>query len=133
MSRLGIHPPNISSAQRRLAVCKNVIIGGSVVGVTIGCLLGASCLLFMDLNKADRMKKAKELETILQTVMEHGDDLIQAEVSGVCAEKPHELLRVLTQACCCDDSAAPSFGSTRPRTKCGPATPAVSRPRSKYP
>ena len=42
----------------------------------------------MDLNKADRMKKAKELETILQTVMEHGDDLIQAEVSGVCAESP---------------------------------------------
>ena len=60
-----------------MAVCKNVIIGGSVVGVTVGCLLGASCLLFMDLNKSDRIKKAKELETILQTVMEHGDDLIQ--------------------------------------------------------
>ncbi|GMH54984.1 hypothetical protein TrLO_g10010 [Triparma laevis f. longispina] len=83
VSRLGIHPPNITSAQRRMAVCKNVIIGGSVVGVTIGCLLGASCLLFMDLNKSDRIKKAKELETILQTVMEHGDDLIQAERCSV--------------------------------------------------
>ena len=28
VTRMGVVPPNISSAQRRLAVCKNVIIGG---------------------------------------------------------------------------------------------------------
>ena len=60
-----------------------MIIGGSVVGVTVGCLLGASCLLFMDLSAADRLKKARELESILETVMVHGDEVIGCERSAV--------------------------------------------------
>ena len=75
-------PPSTSpttSAQRALSISKNTIMAGSVVGVTIGCLMGASCLLFMDLNAADRKKQAQQLNTILETVMEHGDTLIEAE------------------------------------------------------
>ncbi|GMI33975.1 hypothetical protein TeGR_g8024 [Tetraparma gracilis] len=83
VARAGIRPPDITSAQRALAVSKNVIMAGSVVGVTIGCLLGASCLLFMDLSAADRKKQAQQLNTILETVMDHGDELIEAERSSV--------------------------------------------------
>ncbi|GMI45918.1 hypothetical protein TrCOL_g713 [Triparma columacea] len=83
VSKLGIRPPDISAAQRTLGVCKNVIIAGSVVGVTVGCLLGASCLLFMDLNASERKKKAKELDTILETIMNHGDEVIEAERCSV--------------------------------------------------
>ncbi|GMH53859.1 hypothetical protein TrRE_jg8383 [Triparma retinervis] len=83
VSKLGIRPPSISAAQRTMGVCKNVIIAGSVVGVTIGCLLGASCLLFMDLNASERKKKAKELDTILETIMSHGDEVIEAERCSV--------------------------------------------------
>ena len=77
VSRLGVQPPSITAAQRTLPVCKNVVIAGSVVGVTAGCLIGATCLLFMDLSASERKKKAKELDTILETVMK--TDLIDAE------------------------------------------------------
>ena len=83
VTKAGIRQPDITAAQRALPVAKNVIMAGSVVGVTVGCLLGASCLLFMDLNAASRKKQAKELGTILETVMDHGDTLIEAERSAV--------------------------------------------------
>ena len=51
--------------------------------MTVGCLLGASCLLFMDLSAADRRKKAQDLSAILETVMVHGDEVIGAERSAV--------------------------------------------------
>lgn len=52
---------------------------GGCVGVVTGCLLGMSCLLFMDTDRAERMKKAKELTSIFQSVMDGGHKLIHAE------------------------------------------------------
>ena len=83
VAKVGIRPPDITAAQRAMSVSKNVIMAGSVVGVTCGCLLGASCLLFMDLNAAERKKKAQQLSSILETVMEHGDTIVEAERSAV--------------------------------------------------
>jgi len=52
---------------------------GGCVGVVTGCLLGMSCLLFMDTDRADRAKKAKELQSIFETVLTEGHHLVDAE------------------------------------------------------
>jgi GAF domain-containing protein len=38
-----------------------------------------SCLLFMDTDRAERAKKAKELQSIFETIMEEGHTMIGAE------------------------------------------------------
>jgi hypothetical protein len=50
-SKMGLRAPSLTAAQRRLSVCKNIIVGGSVFGVMIGCLMVSCTLLFMDLRK----------------------------------------------------------------------------------
>ncbi|KAL7477344.1 hypothetical protein ACHAW6_003156 [Cyclotella cf. meneghiniana] len=52
---------------------------GACVGVVTGCLLGMSCLLFMDTDRADRARKAKELQSIFESVMGEGKKLFHAE------------------------------------------------------
>lgn len=52
---------------------------GGCIGVLCGCLLGMSCLLFMDTERAERAKKAKELNSIFQSVMEEGHKTVHAE------------------------------------------------------
>jgi len=51
---------------------------GGCVGVVTGCLLGMSCLLFMDTSKADRAKKAKKLQSIFASILEDGHNLVDA-------------------------------------------------------
>ena len=80
---LGIRAPILTAAQRLLPVCKNTILGGSAVGVFIGCMMGASTLLFIDLNKRDDEKKVQELDVILRAVMSHGDEMFESERCGV--------------------------------------------------
>ena len=52
---------------------------GGCVGITIGCLLGMLCLPFMDTDKADKAKQAKELQSIFESTMMEGHDLVHAE------------------------------------------------------
>merc|ERR1719272_2484019 len=52
---------------------------GAAVGVGCGCVVGMSCLLFMDLEKAERLKKKVELRTLYATLMEEGHKSIGAE------------------------------------------------------
>ena len=52
---------------------------GGCVGVVAGCLMGMSCLLFMDTDRVEKAKKAKELNSIFATVMEEGHNLVNAE------------------------------------------------------
>jgi hypothetical protein len=40
--------------------------------VVLGCLLGMTSLLFMDLDKNERLKKQRELRTLFATLMEAG-------------------------------------------------------------
>jgi putative methionine-R-sulfoxide reductase with GAF domain len=55
------------------------ITGGGCLGVLTGCLIGMSCLFFIDTGKADRLKKANELTSIFKSVMEDGHLLVNAE------------------------------------------------------
>ena len=52
---------------------------GGLIGIVIGCLLGMSCLLFMDTDKADKAKKAKELQSIFESIMSNGHKFVNAD------------------------------------------------------
>jgi hypothetical protein len=69
-----IENPLLTTAQRQLAICRNVSMFGAIVGVTIGCALGALSLLFVDLDKRERIQHAVMLREIV-------DDMI-AEQEG---------------------------------------------------
>ena len=47
--------------------------------MVFGYLLGMTTLLFMDTTKAERLKKAKEMESVFNTVMEGGHKLVGAD------------------------------------------------------
>jgi len=61
LSRIGFNPPSLSQAQRKLPLCRNVSMAGAVIGVICGCLLGASTLMFMDLESGDRQRRSHEM------------------------------------------------------------------------
>lgn len=65
--------------QLEMRVSRLYSIFGACVGVVTGCLLGMSCLLFMDTDRADRARKAKELQSIFESVMKEGRVLFNAE------------------------------------------------------
>eukprot|EP01047_Picozoa_sp_COSAG01_P078641 COSAG01_NODE_14609_length_1433_cov_1.231634_2_plen_286_part_01 len=48
-------------------------------GVFVGCLLGMSCILFMDTERAERMRKAKELDSIFQRTVLEGRQYLSAD------------------------------------------------------
>ena len=52
---------------------------GAAIGVAFGCLLGMSSLLWMDLDKAERLKRQRELRTLYTTLMEEGHHTIGAQ------------------------------------------------------
>lgn len=52
---------------------------GGCVGVVTGCLLGMTSLLFMDTERAERAKQAKELTSIFESIMDEGHTLVNAE------------------------------------------------------
>lgn len=81
--KLGLETPLLTSSQRSLTICRMTRNAGAAFGVTIGCLLGMSSLLFMDLEYAERQKKRKSLDSILQTVMIEGHTLMNAERSSL--------------------------------------------------
>jgi len=70
---------NLTLAQLDLKSARMWHTLGGCVGVVTGCLLGMSCLLFMDTDRADRAKKAKELQSIFESVLEEGHVLVGAE------------------------------------------------------
>ena len=78
-SSLGLPQSGLTQEQLRLRNVKVIGTLGAALGVGCGCLMGMSCLLFMDLDKADRLKKKAELRTLYATLMEEGHKLIGAE------------------------------------------------------
>lgn len=52
---------------------------GGCVGVVCGCLLGMTSLLWMDTTKAERLKKAKELQSIFESIVRDGNDSMECE------------------------------------------------------
>lgn len=67
-----ITPPQLTLLQRQLPICRNVSLLGAVVGVICGCALGATTLLWVDLEARDRVKRAQQLKNIVQDMMDTG-------------------------------------------------------------
>eukprot|EP00658_Telonema_sp_P-2_P078305 TRINITY_DN7300_c0_g4_i1.p1 TRINITY_DN7300_c0_g4~~TRINITY_DN7300_c0_g4_i1.p1 ORF type:complete len:436 (-),score=83.04 TRINITY_DN7300_c0_g4_i1:299-1606(-) len=78
-NRLGLPMAGLTVEQAQLRPVKILSTVSAGVGVVIGCLVGMCCLLFMDLDKADRLKKAEELEHIFTVVFKQGKQLLQAQ------------------------------------------------------
>jgi len=78
-ARISIPRANLTAEQHRLRAVKLAGTLGAVVGVITGCLLGMVSLLFMDLEKSERLKKQRELRTLYNTLMEEGHQLIGAQ------------------------------------------------------
>lgn len=77
--RLGLPLPGLTDDQIRLAVTKQVSTFGGVVGIVTGCLIGMCNLFLMDLQAAERAKKAKELDSIMKTVIEDGRTVLHCD------------------------------------------------------
>lgn len=78
-AKLGLARANLTVEQLTLRSVQVSGTLGAVVGVACGCLLGMSCLLCMDLEKSERLKKAGELRTLYATLMEEGHKFIGAQ------------------------------------------------------
>ena len=78
-SSLGLPRAGLTLEQLRLSNVRFAGMAGAVVGVATGCLLGMGCLLFMDLDKSERLKRQGELRTLYKTLMEEGHELIGAQ------------------------------------------------------
>lgn len=77
--KLGLPLPGLTDAQLRLGITKRVSTLGGVCGVIIGCFIGMLNLLVVDLGAAERAKKAKELESIMKTIMADGQAALSCE------------------------------------------------------
>ena len=69
VAKLNLPHHGLSETQLDMKVTRIWRTMGACVGVVTGCLLGMSCLLFMDTDAADRARRAKELESIFK----HGE------------------------------------------------------------
>jgi len=72
VSKLNLPHHGLSQDQLDLKSTRIWSTIGACVGVLVGCLSGMTCLLFMDTDKAEREKKAKELQSIFNSIMDEG-------------------------------------------------------------
>jgi Transmembrane protein 65 len=61
--------PNLTAVQRQLPLCRNVAMAGAVCGVILGCALGATTLLAVDLEARHRIERAQRLRDIVQDMI----------------------------------------------------------------
>ena len=80
-ARLGFPAPNLSKAQRALPRVKFWGTLGAVVGVVSGCLIAMTQLLWMDLEKAERLKEFAEVEETFSTLMKADGGEMGAELA----------------------------------------------------
>ena len=78
VAKMNLPHHNLTPAQLDLPKSRTWHTVGGCIGVVTGCLLGMSCLFFMDTDRADRAKKAKELQSIFESILTEGHSLIQA-------------------------------------------------------
>jgi hypothetical protein len=79
VSKLNLPSHALSQAQLNMKVTRVYATLGGCVGVVTGCLIGMSCLLFMDTERADRLKKAKELSSIFESVTKEGNAIVDSD------------------------------------------------------
>ncbi len=75
-AKMGMRAAKLSEVQQDMRITRLAGTGGAAVGVFIGCCLGMTNLLFMDLTKRERLQKQKELKTIFRTVAKTSQDLV---------------------------------------------------------
>ena len=102
-ARAGLKTPTLTAAQRQLPIAKRVIVSGSVIGVIAGCLIGASSLLWLDLEAAERAKRAKELDTIFKVYNITSAILICRNVYPRTSPHPHTTPRTRAHSRTDDD------------------------------
>lgn len=78
-AKLNLPEHGLTKVQRNLKRTRMYHAIGGSVGIVLGCVLGMSCLLFMDTDRADKAKKAKELQSIFESIMYEGHDLVHAD------------------------------------------------------
>lgn len=78
VAKMNLPQHNLTPAQLDLKSSRAWHTLGGCVGVVTGCLLGMSCLLFKDTDRAERAKKAKELQSIFESILDEGHNLINA-------------------------------------------------------
>jgi Transmembrane protein 65 len=100
-----IESPNLSSAQRRLSVCRNVSMAGAVCGVIVGCALGATTLLLVDLEKRNRIERAQQLQVIVGDMIALQDD----DGDDAASSDSEDGGSLQTESCCIYVSNADDF------------------------
>jgi len=76
---LNLPTPKLSQAQRNLRSVRLSGQVGTAIGITIGCMLGMSPLLFMDTDKVQVDKQDAHMETIFRDMVSEAKGLIGAE------------------------------------------------------
>ncbi|CAJ1944373.1 unnamed protein product [Cylindrotheca closterium] len=79
VSKLGLPTHSLSPDQLDLGISRRWSTLGACSGVLVGCLLGMSCLFFMDTDRNEKARKAKELQSIFESVMGDGANTFHAE------------------------------------------------------
>lgn len=79
VSKLRLPRHGLSQDQLELKLTRMYSTAGACFGVLLGCLLGMSCLVFMDTDRAERARKARELQSIFESIMEEGPKFLDAE------------------------------------------------------
>ena len=71
-AKLGLSDSGITPMQDKLRGVKILTTLSAATGVIVGCLLGMTSLLFMDLGAADRKRMQEELRPLFETIMQAG-------------------------------------------------------------
>lgn len=71
--------PKLNGAQRQLRSVRIASFFGMAVGMTIGCIVGMLPLVFIDPNKAEKLRKKARLESLYQDVVTEAKTLVGAE------------------------------------------------------
>ena len=69
LHNFGISVPTLSTSQRTLSSYRFVSMSGAVIGVAVGCLLGAFPLLLNDKNTSERQRRMDEVRATLNTMI----------------------------------------------------------------
>ena len=77
--KLNLAKPNLSPSQLNMTVTRRAVTMGQLIGIIVGCCLGMTNLLFLDLEATERMKMSRKLDTIFEPVVKNAQAMVNAE------------------------------------------------------